>query len=128
MNNPNSFIEKILKYENSIFNEYTIKRNTLIENIKNLQLNDLNKDQLLNLTSDIKLVIDPIKTSISNMDDYFNNLKNSWNSNESTKTLNELNLFYTFFFLFTGSGSGSEDPEISESDSVFIPMSKSGLD
>ena len=118
MNNPNSFIEKILKYENSIFNEYTIKRNTLIENIKNLQLNDLNKDQLLNLTSDIKLVIDPIKTSISNMDDYFNNLKNSWNSNESTKTLNELNLFYTFFFLFTGSGSGSEDPEISESDSV----------
>jgi hypothetical protein len=116
MNNPNNcFIDKILNYEKLVFDEYNLKRNNLIENIKNLQLKDLDKNQLINLTSDIKLIIDPIKTSIINIDDYFINHNNKFNNNESIKTISNLNQLITFFFLFTGSDSGSESLSVSDS-------------
>jgi len=116
MNNPNNcFIDKILNYEKLVFDEYNLKRNNLIENIKNLQLKDLDKNQLINLTSDIKLIIDPIKTSIINIDDYFINHNNKFNNNESIKTISNLNQLITFFFLFTGSDSGSESLSVCDS-------------
>ena len=80
-NNTNTFKDSILKYEESIFNEYISKRSKLIENIKNLQLNNLDNNQLLNLISDLKVIIDPIKTSIMNIDDHF--LNTSLDNNKS---------------------------------------------
>ena len=48
------FKEKILKYENEIHLNYLSKRNDLIENIKNLQLNNLTTQQLYIFINDLK--------------------------------------------------------------------------
>jgi len=45
--NTNNFKDRILNYEESVFNEYITKRSHLIENIKNLKLNDLKYRRLL---------------------------------------------------------------------------------
>jgi len=122
--NTNNFKESLIKYEESVFNEYISKRSKLIENIKNLQLSSLNNNQLLNFTSDVKVIIDPIKTCISNIDDYF--LNNCFDNNKSINDLSDLNtlmgIYVLFDFLGRGSSSGSEfDSETSsletESDS-----------
>jgi len=103
MNTPNnnSFVDKILNYEKSIFDQYILKRNNLIENLKNLELKNLDNNQLLNLTSDIKLIIDPIKTSISSIDDYFTNLEYSFNNDDSVKCISDLNKLMTLHLLFS---------------------------
>jgi hypothetical protein len=103
MNTPNnnSFIDKILNYEKSIFDQYILKRNNLIENLKNLELKNLDNNQLLNLTSDIKLIIDPIKTSISSIDDYFTNSDHSFNNDDSVKSISDLNKLMTLHLLFS---------------------------
>lgn len=132
-NNTNNFKESILKYEETIFNEYFYKRSKLIENIKSLQLNNLDNEQLLNITSDLKLIIDPIRTSIINIDDYFINLDVSFKNNESIKTINNLENFiknYVFLYFFLGSGSGSgsssgSDSEHSTSSSSYSTSSSS---
>jgi len=128
-NNTNNFKESILKYEETIFNEYFYKRSKLIENIKSLQLNNLDNEQLLNITSDLKLIIDPIRTSIINIDDYFINLDVSFKNNESIKTINNLENFmknYVFLDFFFGSGSGSgSDSEHSTSSSSYSSESLS---
>ena len=101
MNTPNTLIDKILNYEKSIFDEYILKRNNLIENLKNLELKNLDNNQLLNLTSDIKLIIDPIKTSISSIDDYFTNSEYSFNNDDSVKSISDLNKLMTLHLLFS---------------------------
>ena len=101
MNTPNTLIDKILNYEKSIFDQYILKRNNLIQNLKNLELKNLDNNQLLNLTSDIKLIIDPIKTSISNIDDYFTNSEYSFNNDDSVKSISDLNKLMTLHLLFS---------------------------
>ena len=99
----NNFIDKVLKYEEQIFQKYISKRKNLIENMKNLQLNDLNDSQLSNLTSDLKLIIDPIKTAIESIDDYFDNYNSLFVNNDSSKSIKELNdimSIYTFLLFF----------------------------
>jgi len=99
----NNFIDKVLKYEEQTFQKYILKRKNLIENLKNLQLNNLDNDQLCNLTSDLKLVIEPIKTATESIDDYFNNYNALFANDDSSKTLKEINdmmSIYTFLLLF----------------------------
>ena len=99
-NNTNNFKESILKYEETIFNDYVSKRTELIENIKSLQLNDLTQQQLINITSDIKLIIDPIKSSITGISDYFTNFNNSFNNNDSVQALSDLSILIKNYILF----------------------------
>jgi hypothetical protein len=103
--NTNNFKDRILNYEESVFNEYITKRSHLIENIKNLKLNDLNNDQLINMISDLKLIIDAIKTASLNIDDYFAN--ENFNCNDSVKTVNDF--MNAYFFLFVARGSDSSE-------------------
>ena len=108
-NNTNNFKESILKYEQTIFNDYISKRTELIENIKSLQLNDLTQQQLINITSDIKLIIDPIKSSITGISDYFTNFNNSFNNNDSIKTLNDFSTLIKNYILFDLLRKGTDE-------------------
>ena len=110
-NNTNTFKNSILKYEESIFNEYISKRSKLIENIKNLQLNNLDNNQLLNLISDLKVIIDPIKTSIMNIDDHF--LNTSLDNNKSIQNECDLNNLMNLYVLLDFLGTGSSVSESS---------------
>ena len=110
-NNTNTFKDSILKYEESIFNEYISKRSKLIENIKNLQLNNLDNNQLLNLISDLKVIIDPIKTSIMNIDDHF--LNTSLDNNKSIQNECDLNNLMNLYVLLDFLGTGSSVSESS---------------
>jgi len=110
-NNTNTFKDSILKYEESIFNEYISKRSKLIENIKNLQLNNLDNTQLLNLISDLKVIIDPIKTSIMNIDDHF--LNTSLDNNKSIQNECDLNNLMNLYVLLDFLGTGSSVSESS---------------
>ena len=87
----NTLKSKILNYEQDIFNEYISKRKKFIKNIK--KQNNFNDKQLLNFINDIKAVIDPIKISISSMEDYFSNV----NFDKSTKFKIEEMLFIYLF-------------------------------
>ena len=113
-NNTNNFKESILKYEQTIFNDYISKRTELIENIKSLQLNDLTQQQLINITSDIKLIIDPIKSSITGISDYFTNFNNSFNNNDSIKTLNDFSTLIKNYILFDLLRKGTDESLDSE--------------
>lgn len=114
--NTNNFKESLIKYEESVFNEYISKRSKLIENIKNLQLSSLNNNQLLNFTSDLKVIIDPIKTCISNIDDYF--LNNCFDNNKSIHDLSDLNTLMGIYVLFDFFGREDVSEFDSETESL----------
>jgi len=114
--NTNNFKESLIKYEESVFNEYISKRSKLIENIKNLQLSSLNNNQLLNFTSDVKVIIDPIKTCISNIDDYF--LNNCFDNNKSIHDLSDLNTLMGIYVLFDFFGREDVSEFDSETESL----------
>jgi hypothetical protein len=105
----NSFFEGVLSYEEKIFREYIFKRKQLIENIKQFQLKDLTNKQLLTFTNDIKMIIDPIKNTINNIDHHLSNV--SLTNEESTnydKDIQQMVILYNFFlrdFLTRGSDS-----------------------
>jgi len=98
-----SLLFKILNYENKIFEEYISKRTTFLENLKTIKINELSKEQLLNFINDIKNTIDPLKTSISSIDDYFLNLNlNFSKGNDDTGDLVNY-LFLGYFFTLISS-------------------------
>jgi len=117
------FIDKILQYEQKIFNEFIQKRTNLIKNIKDLDLSILNKQQQHHFINDLKDIIDPIKMVNENIENYFlnssNSFKNSNSTNEHTFILFYLFLKDTFFLSDPSSDSSdsSETKETSESDS-----------
>ena len=127
-NNTNNFKETILKYEETVFNDYISKRTDLIENIKSLQLNDLSQTQLINITSDIKLIIDPIKSSITNIGDYFTNFNNSFNNNDSVNTLNDFSVFMKNYILIDLFRKRSEDSDSLELSSDSLELSSESLE
>ena len=85
---------KILNYESEIFNLYSLKRIELIDKINKIEINKLNKDQLLNYIENLKNIIDPIKTSISFIDDL---QINSSSSNATDIDMKSLIVFYFYF-------------------------------
>ena len=118
-----TLINKILNYEECIFNEYSSKRKILIKNIKNVSF--LDKPELINFINDIKAVIDPIKTSTSAIDHYLTNI--DFKNNESSKNVSELLFIYLLFGLISTETLETELPESSESSESSESESESEL-
>lgn len=105
-------LTKIKMYESSIFEEYSSKRKNLIDHIDSLGV--LSKSQTVVFINDLKAIIDPIKTSISSIDHYFNNL--DFKNTESTENLQDLNkLMLLYLFLETYSTDETEETSVPES-------------
>ena len=118
MNNGSANLkEKILRYENEVFDDYILKRKQLIENITNLQLTDLDEDQTNIFTNDLKMIIDSVKNTSDSINHYLSN--ESFKNNESTEILMEtsfLVVLYHFFFpnFLRGTITSASDSELSE--------------
>jgi len=80
---------KILDHEQNTFNEYIQKRNKFIEHINIINLDNLNNTQMKNLIYDIKMVTEPIMSSIENIDNFIENTNNNFDSTESISTIRE---------------------------------------
>lgn len=119
-------LSRIIKYEADVFEEYTSKRQKLLDNIKNINIVSLNKNQKEIFINDLKAIIDPIKTSISEIDYYFTNTNFT-----KTESITKLDFIYRLLLLRGVSSSelSSEETEISESESesesISVPDSES---
>ena len=87
--------DKIIEYENDIFNEFIEKRNKFINYIKNIDINVLSKEQVNNLIYDIKMILEPIKTSSENIDYIFTNTE--FDKNNSEQDLINIEKVVTFY-------------------------------
>ena len=107
-------LSKILNYESRIFNEYTTKRQLMLARLSCLNIDTLDKDQINVFVHDLKSIIDPVKTSISEIDYYFTNtdFKKTDNLNR-LKQLKTISLLYILL-----NQSETEDTEVPESESV----------
>jgi len=107
-------LSKILNYESRIFNEYTTKRQLMLARLSCLNIDTLDKDQINVFVHDLKSIIDPVKTSISEIDYYFTNtdFKKTDNLNR-LKQLKTISLLYILL-----NQSETEDTETPESESV----------
>ena len=124
-----NLLNKILNYENEIFNKFIHNRTNLIKNIKSLNVNNLNVNNLNQFINDLKSIIDPIKTSNEFMDIYFNNFKNDFKIDNSTKENNFVLFYFLFkdFFLQSSSELSSDDSELSSSELSSPELSSSEL-
>jgi hypothetical protein len=87
---------KILDYEQNIFNEFTEKRNKLIKHINEIVFSVLTQSQLNNFICDIKMVLDPLKSSLENMDNILTNTNfNNNNSHNDIKDFQNIILLYS---------------------------------
>jgi len=87
---------KILDYEQNIFNEFTEKRNKLIKHINKIVFSVLTQSQLDNFICDIKMVLDPLKSSLENMDNILTNTNfNNNNSHNDIKDFQNIILLYS---------------------------------
>ena len=92
---------QILEYEQHIFDEYISKRIKFIKSIKELNINKLNKTQLSNMINDIKMIIDPLKNIINNIDDYLENNIDSFNNDLSTRSLIDFDELIKYYILLS---------------------------
>ena len=90
-----SLKDKIIEYENDIFNQFIEKRNKFINYIKNIDINVLSKEQVNNLIYDIKMILEPIKTSSENIDYIFTNTE--FDKNNSEQDLINIEKVVTFY-------------------------------
>jgi hypothetical protein len=74
-------LSKILNYESSVFEEYKHKRTMLLEHMKTINTSKLSRQQLEIFIHDIKSIIEPVKTSILEIDYYFTNTDLKKNDN-----------------------------------------------
>jgi hypothetical protein len=93
--------DKIIEYENDIFNEFIEKRNKFINYIKNIDMGILTKEQVNNLIYDIKMILEPIKTSSENIDYIFTNTE--FDKNNSEQDLINIQNVVTFYSLINQS-------------------------
>ena len=109
-------LSKILNHEDEIHNRYLTKRTKLLEHIKQIEINNLNKDQLLIFINDLKAILDPIKTSIGSMEHL---LSNKFFKKEDSLQDHSYLLFFLILktFFFVGSSDSDESIELN-SDSV----------
>jgi len=96
-----SLKDKIIEYENDIFNEFIEKRNKFINYIKNIDMGILTKEQVNNLIYDIKMILEPIKTSSENIDYIFTNTE--FDKNNSEQDLINIQNVVTFYSLINQS-------------------------
>ena len=104
-------LSKIIEYESKVFDEYSSKRLSFLEHLKRIETNNLTQGQLLVFISDIKAIIDPLKTSNDAIEHYFTNT--SFKKNNSINDTKNM-LFYILLSTLI-SESLELDPEL-ESD------------
>jgi hypothetical protein len=107
------FLSRALNYENEIFEEYLSKRKKMINFIQNLDFETLDKKQKIVFIENFKNVIEPIKTSISEIDTFNEDLSFT-NLNESRLKVDFVYLLYLFLF----ESSSDETLETESSDSL----------
>ena len=99
-------LSKIVEYESKVFEEYSSKRSLFLEHLKGIETNNLTKSQLLIFISDIKAIMDPLKSSTLAIEHYFTNTSfEKKNSINDTKNM-------LFYFLLSTLISESLDPEL----------------
>ena len=98
-------LSKLIDYESKIFVEYSSKRISFLEHLKGIETNNLTQSQLLVFISDIKDIIDPLKTSSLAMEHFFTNT--SFKKNNSIQDTKNI----LFYFLLSTLISESLDPE-----------------
>ena len=87
---------KIIDYEQNIFDEFTEKRNKLIQHINKIVLPNLTKNQLDNFICDIKMILDPIKNASENIEYLLTNTNfNNNNSQNDIKDFQNIILLYS---------------------------------
>jgi hypothetical protein len=109
----NTLLFKILNYESEIFNQYLSKRKLLIENIKEININELSQRQLLIFINDVKDIIEPIKTSNDSIDYFFTNTL--FNKDDSIKSNESIKKALIYLFLDNGVSRSDEISLNSES-------------
>lgn len=113
-----NFNELLIEYERVTFNNYLKTRKKFLKNLKNLKVNELNDNKLLNFIGDVKQIIDPLKQSLEGMKYFLKNQKVNFEKNDSIADdaeLMEILILYNFFLRRRTSGSGSgSDSELSE--------------
>jgi len=114
-----TLISKILNYEQEVFDKYLLKRKEMILRIKEIEINNLTNDQLLNFINDVKESIDPLKVSIDNIQFFIEN------KNFKDTTSFDTNKKLLHFLLFEYFYSGSESDNSLSSESVFDSYSDS---
>lgn len=67
-----TLLNKILNYEEEIFNKYVAKRQQLIQNLKEKDFK-MTKPQLITFIKNLSCVIDPVKNTINLIDDFIDN-------------------------------------------------------
>lgn len=86
-------LSKILNYESEIFCKYINQRLKMKKYIKQIKINNLDNTQLLLFIDNLKSVLDPLKVSTENMENF---LKNPYQKNENINQ-NQFLLFYLLF-------------------------------
>jgi hypothetical protein len=107
---------QVIEYEDKIFNEFITKRLKFANIIKKIEINKLDSNQLLIFINDTKAIIDPLITSMENMDYLFTNIE--FKKDDSIKFLEEFQkMVTTHYFLLRNLPLGSDSSLDSESDS-----------
>jgi hypothetical protein len=108
------FLSKVKNYEQGVFDEFMSKRNKLLNTIENLNFETLDKKQKIIFIENFKNVLEPLKTSIQQIDTFNNDT--SFKNQESVNTSTQVNFVYLLYmFLFTFSPDEILETEISES-------------
>ncbi len=115
-------LSRIINYESEVFNEYLSKRQKLLDNIAKIEIHKLNKKQLKVFVHDIKSIIEPIKTSISEIDYYFTNT--DFKKTESIEQFKQLKQLVLYYFLLNQSDTEEIDISLSSSESTSESVSE----
>ena len=94
-----SCLRKLLEYEETVFQDYLLKRSEFKEYIHKLQ--ELNKEELFVFVNDLKAIVDPIKTSTLAINHCLNN--SDFKNTQSISDHNELQKVLMYYILINGS-------------------------
>ena len=90
-------LSRILSYEDQVYQEYSTKRAKLLKHISEIDTTALTKEQMCIFIHDVKSIIEPIKTSISEIDYYFTNI--DFKKTESLEHFNQIKSIVESSFL-----------------------------
>ena len=113
---------KILEYENKIFEDYLEQRKLFINNIKNIDFNEFNNNEYLNFLFDTKMVIDPIKNASHNIKHFLKNKTKKFKNSESITFNKELQHIMVLYYTFHNNNQpeSESDSELELSSSNFL--------
>lgn len=110
------FLSKVLNYERSVFEKYCTARAKLIDQITTLNFKKLDKKQKIVFIHHLKNIIDPVKSSTQEIQEFFENT--GFENENSLTQSNEVNLVYLLYLYLSRGASDPEETETSLSESV----------